>query len=345
MTSCNDTIRIPSSQVLGATSSQIIHCPPPEWLTLLIIGGTILGLTVALYWYISIGFSEYARSQPYRYYLTQFILSIYCCYSLLNFLKLLNTSGAEVYEYLADCIEALCMVAFLSLYWEYAGGYEKVLPKLEGSHCSLATAPCCCLKFCTPLFKLNRRFINYFSYLLLQLPVVQFIVGLINISIALSYDSESGQTVTTLGSYKSIASALLGAVLGLSGFLALYAISTLHIILGQFTLGKAMNWKFLLFKTPIILSKVQAVIFTLVEGSVYSYGYVTAEYRVTQWNSFALITEFFILLLLASLIYRRCDFDTSPVARSEIDTAYGDENMVNVDLGEPELILRNRTAV
>ena len=31
--------------------------------------------------------------------------------------------------------------------------------------------------------------------------------------------------------------------------------------------------------------------------------------------------------------------------RSEIDTAYGDENMVNVDLGEPELILRNRTAV
>ena len=142
-------------------------------------GGTILGLTVALYWYISIGFSEYARSQPYRYYLTQFILSIYCCYSLLNFLsklwfftrfshlchskpwsnqaepssnllkaiippvhtthpisnipppaptlsqiyppELLNTSGAEVYEYLADCIEALCMVAFLSLYWEYAG--------------------------------------------------------------------------------------------------------------------------------------------------------------------------------------------------------------------------------
>ena len=51
---------------------------------------------------------------------------------------------------------------------------------------------------------------SYFSYLLLQLPVVQFIVGLINISIALSYDSESGQTVTTLGSYKSIASALLG---------------------------------------------------------------------------------------------------------------------------------------
>ena len=51
---------------------------------------------------------------------------------------------------------------------------------------------------------------SYFSYLLLQLPVVQFIVGLINISIALSYDSESGQTVTTLGSYTSIASALLG---------------------------------------------------------------------------------------------------------------------------------------
>ena len=46
---------------------------------------------------------------------------------------------------------------------------------------------------------------------------------------------------------------------------------------GQFTLGKAMNWKFLLFKTPIILSKVQAVIFTLVEGSVYSYGYVSRD--------------------------------------------------------------------
>ena len=46
--------------------------------------------------------------------------------------------------------------------------------------------------------------------------------------------------------------------------------------------------------------------------------YVTAEYRVTQWNSFALITEFFILLLLASLIYRRCDFDTSPVARYSV---------------------------
>lgn len=273
---------------LGPTIHQVIECRPPEWIPFIAVGLAGLLIIVILTIKGCRQFFSVLWSHSTIVSKTRAVFLYYLLYGLVNFLKILNPNSLEVYDIVGTILEGLLVYFVYSLLWDYAGGYENVLPSVLGRQITINGRPMCCLK-CTRKVTLN--FIWIYEWLVMQYPIVQLLLGVI-------------ETSSFFDGHQGISKKVIRGLRALSMFAALYGIEVVQKLWkGQKGLDPKIRKKIALLKLTIILARVQGFIFTITGFSVEHIGAMTGSYRAATWNSFIKLVECVFFSFFANRLY------------------------------------------
>ncbi|KAL5254606.1 hypothetical protein ACHWQZ_G014146 [Mnemiopsis leidyi] len=325
------------SNVLGPHFLQTVECAPPEWLPLLIIA-IILWIATCIVSFISARrFNSYRWSKTFIFVMSNRIIFYYAVYSLLNVISILNAAGAVTYQYISDVVEALCFINFYMLIWSYTGGIAPTMKKMMGLELNLGQPPFCCLR-CVPNIRITESFLRKVELCMKQLPTVQFVAGLINVTLI--------QSGIPAGITEHWSTTLLNVIMTISFMVSMWATGTLFACWSQFVVGRSVKAKFAVFKITIVLAKVQAMVLSFCSSSVKKHGYYTGENRTEMWGAFLVCVECLLLSIAASFLYKTSDYDQAHPAsigykKNDDTVENGMDDLEEVDLGKPSLVLEN----
>eukprot|EP00116_Pleurobrachia_bachei_P008973 sb/3469235/ len=161
---------------------------------------------------------------------------------------------------------------------------------LKGNYVALNSPPLCCL-VCLPHIKFTRKFFVLNEILILQLVVVQLVLGYIDLLIGLDASHEYPAVLfeETYHHYFHI-------IVLISLLLAVYGLGGIYHTAEQHLARYSIFWKFVLWKVFVTVVKFQEFLTTFVLKKVFdkvdlSYGPVSTELRVHIWCYFLVLLE------------------------------------------------------
>ena len=86
--------------------------------------------------------------------------------------------------FIAETYEAISLLFFLRLILTYMGGKKETRAQLKDQHVALNSPPLCCL-FCLPHIKFSKRFLFVNEMFVIQLAVLQLVLGYIDLLIGM----------------------------------------------------------------------------------------------------------------------------------------------------------------
>ncbi|XP_073445470.1 organic solute transporter subunit alpha isoform X1 [Dendrobates tinctorius] len=198
---------------------------------------------------------------------------------------------------------AVCFYLTLMVIIEGYGGKDAIVKKFEFTEVQINTGPCCCCCPCLPRMKMTKRKVNLLILGVLQMaflkPLFNFI-GLILWADGI-YNPEDLSGAS--------AALWMNVVLGFCTVLALWPIGILfreaRVHLAEFNMGT----KFAVFQVLLILTTLQASIFSILGNTgvlpcVPPYAYKARSHLM---HNHLLIIETFLLSILARNAYRKKD--------------------------------------
>lgn len=198
---------------------------------------------------------------------------------------------------------AVCFYLILMVIIEGYGGKDGLVKKLESTDVHINTGPCCCCCPCLPRIKVTKRKVNFFIVAVFQMAFLKPLFNFIGLFLW-----SDGIYNTEDVSSSSIA-LWMNVALGFCTIIALWPIGILFREAKVHLAENNMGTKFAVFQLLLILTTLQASIFSTLGSTgvlpcVPPYSYRARSHLM---HFHLLIVETFLLTVLARNAYRKKD--------------------------------------
>ncbi|KAG8445053.1 hypothetical protein GDO86_009988 [Hymenochirus boettgeri] len=198
---------------------------------------------------------------------------------------------------------AICFYLMLMNIIEGFGGKDSLVKKMENTTLHISTGPCCCCCLCLPRIHLTKKKVNIFILGVSQMACLKPIFSFIGLFLwadgIFNPDDVSSQSLALW----------MGTIIGVCTIIALWPIGILFREAKVHLADKNIAAKFAVFQTLLILTTLQASIFSILAsvGQIPCFPPYSSKARSQLMNNSLLIVETFILSVVARNAYRKQD--------------------------------------
>jgi len=266
--------------------------------------GLLCGLTLLIYLFEIVSILQNQMHIMRRIRMVM-LLSLYPVFSSLALLAVVVPRAAPLLDLVTNVYFAITLWHFIQLMLMYYGGEKKMIEDFGQSMVSITVPPICCVFFCLPKFKMNKKFL-----VTLKLGATQFLIFrpiLLVISMILWVEDRYEYVDETTGRMQPFKSASTYIALVNMGttLLAMWPL----IIIFRASLQRLRHFhirgKFIVFQLVMICGSLQDAILTQVAN--FNFLKCTQYLPVKSWaleiHHLAIIGEMFILSVAALAVY------------------------------------------
>ncbi|KAM4772330.1 organic solute transporter subunit alpha [Rhinophrynus dorsalis] len=198
---------------------------------------------------------------------------------------------------------AICFYLILMVIIEGFGGKDALIKKMENTEMHINTGPCCCCCPCLPRIQLTKTKLNIFILSVFQIAFLKPVFNIVGLILwadgIFNPDDLSAQSLALW----------MNTTLGFSTIIALWPIGILFREAKVHLAEQNMGAKFAVFQILLILTTVQASIFSILAnaGQIPCVSPYSSKARSQLMNNNLLIVETFILSVVARIAYRKRD--------------------------------------